>query len=108
MIGTTAQVHPAAGYVQVARNQGARVAVVNMDGKDLGSAGSLKKGYFWFQGDAAIILPDILKEIVGGLEEFVGVAGEVHETKKADPVSGDDLEEEEEMDEVQESFAASP
>jgi len=45
-------VYPAAGYVDQARRQGARVAVVNMDGLDgeLGAAGDLRREDFLFQG----------------------------------------------------------
>lgn len=68
VIGTTAQVYPAAGYVNQARDRGARVAVINMDGGDLGSAGSLETGDFLFEGDAAKILPEILKPVIGGLD----------------------------------------
>lgn len=70
VIGTTATVWPAAGYVQEARSQGAKVAVINMDGLDgeLGAASNLTDGDFLFQGDAAKILPDILKPIIGELK----------------------------------------
>jgi NAD-dependent SIR2 family protein deacetylase len=62
VIGTTATVYPAAGYVDQARRRGARVAVVNMDGLEgeLGAAGDLKGGDFLFKGDAGKILPVIL------------------------------------------------
>jgi len=39
-----------------------------MDGGDLGSAGSLRKGDFLFEGDAAKILPEILKPVIGDLD----------------------------------------
>lgn len=70
VIGTTATVYPAAGYVDQARQKGARVAVVNMDGMDgeLGAASNLRNGDFLFQGDAAKILPDILKGVIGELK----------------------------------------
>ncbi|KAH7336332.1 DHS-like NAD/FAD-binding domain-containing protein [Rhexocercosporidium sp. MPI-PUGE-AT-0058] len=70
VIGTTATVYPAAGYVDQARKKGARVAVVNMDGMggELGAAGNLRNGDFMFQGDAATILPDIMKGIIGELK----------------------------------------
>jgi NAD-dependent deacetylase sirtuin 5 len=68
VIGTTAAVYPAAGYVNQARANGARVAVINMDGNDLGSVGSLREGDFLFEGDAAKILPEILKPIIGDLK----------------------------------------
>lgn len=70
VIGTTATVWPAAGYVEEAKSKGARVAVINMDGLDgeLGAASSLRKGDFLFQGDAAKILPEILKPVIGELK----------------------------------------
>jgi NAD-dependent SIR2 family protein deacetylase len=67
VIGTTAQVYPAAGYVGQARDRGARVAVVNMDAGDTGSAGTLQTGDFLFEGDAAKILPEILRGVIGDL-----------------------------------------
>ncbi|ESZ95615.1 hypothetical protein SBOR_4011 [Sclerotinia borealis F-4128] len=60
VIGTTAQVYPAAGYVDVARNAGARVAVINMDAQGLGSAGGLGMDDWLFLGDAGEILEEIL------------------------------------------------
>ncbi|RDW75166.1 DHS-like NAD protein [Coleophoma cylindrospora] len=63
VIGTTATVYPAAGYVDVARRKGAKVAVFNVDGADLGSATGLGQGDFLFVGDAAETLPSALKEM---------------------------------------------
>ncbi|KAB8293876.1 hypothetical protein EYC80_009355 [Monilinia laxa] len=60
VVGTTAQVYPAAGYVDIARNAGARVAVINMDREGLGSAGGLGKDDWLFVGDAGTILEEIL------------------------------------------------
>ncbi|KAK2627987.1 hypothetical protein QTJ16_002633 [Diplocarpon rosae] len=67
VIGTTATVYPAAGYVSKARERGARVAVVNMEGigGELGAAQNLRRSDFLFQGDASKILPDILKGVIG-------------------------------------------
>ncbi|CZS89564.1 related to NAD-dependent histone deacetylase [Rhynchosporium agropyri] len=67
VIGTTATVYPAAGYVDQARRRGARVVVVNMEGMggELGAASNLRNGDFLFQGDAAKILPDILNVVIG-------------------------------------------
>lgn len=63
--------YPAAGYVSQARDRGARVAVVNMDAGDTGSAGTLQSGDFLFQGDAAEILPEILRGVIGDLDRGV-------------------------------------
>jgi NAD-dependent deacetylase sirtuin 5 len=68
VIGTTAAVYPAAGYVEQARMRGARVAVVNMDAEDLGAAAGLRNGDFLFVGDAAKILPDLVRSVTGDVE----------------------------------------
>lgn len=59
VIGTSSKVYPAAGYVDEARAKGARVAVINMDRNDVGRSG-LKKDDWFFQGDAGVIVPEIL------------------------------------------------
>ncbi|KAK4695431.1 hypothetical protein P7C71_g2326, partial [Lecanoromycetidae sp. Uapishka_2] len=64
VIGTSAKVYPAASYVDKARERGARVAVINMDRADE-PAGGLEKGDWFFQGDASVILPEILKGEIG-------------------------------------------
>ncbi|KAJ5773072.1 Sirtuin family [Penicillium paradoxum] len=63
VIGTSARVFPAAGYVHEARSQGARVAVCNMDPND--TPGELHYGDWFFQGDAGEVVPEILKSIIG-------------------------------------------
>ncbi|KIW73866.1 hypothetical protein, variant [Phialophora macrospora] len=67
VIGTSAKVYPAAGYTNIARAKGARVAVINMDRDD---ARELTKSDWFFEGDAAVIVPDILKTMIGEIEEF--------------------------------------
>lgn len=69
VIGTSSKVYPAAGYTDLARAKGARVAVVNMDRGDVG-AGGLKEGDWFFHGDAAAVVPEILKTVVGDIEPF--------------------------------------
>ncbi|PYI05490.1 SIR2 family histone deacetylase [Aspergillus sclerotiicarbonarius CBS 121057] len=64
VIGTSSRVYPAAGYVDKARERGARVAVVNMDRNDVGSSG-LKPGDWFFEGDASVVVPEILKGVIG-------------------------------------------
>lgn len=73
VIGTTAQVYPAAGYVNIARKRGARIVVVNMEGEDgeLGAAAGLRSGDFLFQGNAATIVPELLKDVVDDVSEQV-------------------------------------
>lgn len=66
VVGTSAAVNPAASYVEIAREKGARVAVVNMDREHLPSSG-LKKGDWFFEGDASVILPEILKPVIGDI-----------------------------------------
>jgi NAD-dependent SIR2 family protein deacetylase len=75
VIGTTATVYPAAGYVEEARSRGARIVVVNMDSDELGSASFLTKRDFFFEGDASKILPEILKPIIGELDKDGNVKG---------------------------------
>ncbi|KAF7718276.1 NAD-dependent protein deacetylase [Penicillium ucsense] len=65
VIGTSARVYPAAGYVDVARDHGAKVAVVNME-QDMSSRGKRECDWF-FQGDASVIVPEILKSVIGDL-----------------------------------------
>ncbi|KAI9835913.1 MAG: hypothetical protein M1819_001811 [Sarea resinae] len=69
VIGTSAKVWPAAGYVDSARAKGARVAVVNMDRAD--TPGDLVDGDWFFEGDAAVVIPEILKSVVGDVEKFM-------------------------------------
>jgi len=67
VIGTSSKVYPAAGYTQMARNKGARVAVINMERE---VAGDLTQRDWFFEGDAAVIVPDILKSVIGEIGEF--------------------------------------
>lgn len=67
VIGTSAKVYPAAGYVDMARMRGAKVAIINMDPNDI-PAGGLYDGDWFFQGDAAQIVPEILKSVIGEIK----------------------------------------
>jgi NAD-dependent SIR2 family protein deacetylase len=67
VIGTSSKVYPAAGYTEIARRKGARVAVINIDAED---AIGLRDGDWFFQGDAGEIVPEILKSAVGEIEPF--------------------------------------
>ncbi|KAJ5221392.1 uncharacterized protein N7469_010279 [Penicillium citrinum] len=62
VIGTSSQVYPAAGYVDEAREKGARVAVINMEPY---SPVTLSKSDWFFQGDASVIIPEILESVIG-------------------------------------------
>ena len=64
VIGTSAKVHPAAGYIDEARERGARVAVINMDENDRPAHG-WSEGDWFFCGDAAQIVPELLKPVIG-------------------------------------------
>ena len=66
VIGTSARVYPAAGYVQRARAKGARVAVVNTDQNDA-PEGGMMKGDWFFVGDASVTVPEMLEPVVGDL-----------------------------------------
>ena len=63
VIGTSSSVYPAALYVDVARERGAKVVVVNME-KDMPNRGQGTCDWF-FQGDASVIVPEILKSVIG-------------------------------------------
>ncbi|KAJ7065972.1 putative SIR2 family histone deacetylase [Mycena belliarum] len=66
VVGTSALVYPAAGYIHAARARGARIAVFNMEQpEEEGSTSRLKEGDWFFQGDASKLLPELLKEVVG-------------------------------------------
>ena len=68
VIGTSAQVYPAAGYIDIAREKGARVAVVNIDRADTpGGKNGLVDGDWFFQGDAGSLVPEILKSVIGDM-----------------------------------------
>lgn len=61
VVGTTAEVYPAASYVTQARIKGgARVVVVNPDPESMKGLG---RDDFWFQGDAATILPQLISQV---------------------------------------------
>lgn len=62
VVGTSAQVYPAAAYTAKAKGMGARVIVINPDSE---SANGLGKKDFFFQGDAAEILPQLFLKVVG-------------------------------------------
>ncbi|KAM0437865.1 hypothetical protein ACHAPT_002230 [Fusarium lateritium] len=67
-IGTSSRVWPAAGYADMARKKGARVAVINIRAED---AKGILPGRDWvFVGDAAVVLPELLKPIIGEAQEW--------------------------------------
>lgn len=64
VIGTSSKVWPAAGYVEIARSKGARIAEVNMEPSGIRN---MSKRDWFFQGDAGVIVPEILKEVIGDI-----------------------------------------
>ncbi|KAF2210812.1 hypothetical protein CERZMDRAFT_44715 [Cercospora zeae-maydis SCOH1-5] len=59
VIGTSAVVYPAAGFIPRAREKGARVCVVNTDANDSPPDG-WREGDWFFEGDAAQLMPLLL------------------------------------------------
>lgn len=68
VVGTSAVVWPAAGYIETAKAKGARVAVINMDA---GTGSELSDDDWFFEGDASTIVPALFREEVGDLEWHV-------------------------------------
>lgn len=71
VIGTSGTVFPAAAYADVAREKGARVAVVNLDpegGADLG------EGDWFFRGDAARVVPEMFRVVIGDVSVAAAAA----------------------------------
>ena len=60
VIGTSAVVYPAAGYIARARNKGARVAVINAE-RPGQVASKLEDRDWFFEGDAGVIMPQLLE-----------------------------------------------
>ncbi|KAL1603881.1 hypothetical protein SLS60_005473 [Paraconiothyrium brasiliense] len=65
VIGTSAMVWPAAGYIGRARKAGARVAFFNMEARSAGVARP-EEGDWMFLGDAAELVPEALKGFLDG------------------------------------------
>ncbi|KAL8670351.1 MAG: hypothetical protein Q9168_005109 [Polycauliona sp. 1 TL-2023] len=68
VIGTSATVWPAAIYIHAARLAGARIAVFNTEEVDeemVDPSQKLREQDWFFKGDAAAVVPDVLKEVVG-------------------------------------------
>ncbi|KAK8110714.1 Sir2 family protein [Apiospora kogelbergensis] len=65
VIGTAAAVWPAAGYTEKARSKGARIAVINPDPN---AQKGLTSNDFFFDADAAEILPELFDGVIGKLE----------------------------------------
>ncbi|KAK3050255.1 hypothetical protein LTS18_012619 [Coniosporium uncinatum] len=63
VVGTTAKVYAAAGYIHAARKKGAKTAVVNME--DNGEETGMAEPDWFFRGDASQVSPGIFEEVVG-------------------------------------------
>ncbi|OCK86094.1 DHS-like NAD/FAD-binding domain-containing protein [Lepidopterella palustris CBS 459.81] len=63
VIGTSAEVYPATAYIEVARQKGARIAVVNVEKEDVGLL-ALEEQDWYFEGHAAVLVPEMLSETV--------------------------------------------
>lgn len=61
VIGTTAALSSITGYSNDARDMGARMAVINPDAEAVEAIGGLEDGDWWFGGDAATVLPALLR-----------------------------------------------
>ncbi|KAL9072995.1 MAG: hypothetical protein Q9161_003217 [Pseudevernia consocians] len=71
VVGTSAQVFPAASYIHAARVAGARIAVFNLDQPEMDEPITrLREGDWFFQGDAGAVIPEVLKEVVGVIPEL--------------------------------------
>lgn len=62
VIGTSGTVYPAAGYANLVKAQGGKVAIVDIDCSVRGNADWL------FEGDAAKLIPEMLEPIIGKIE----------------------------------------
>lgn len=73
VVGTSAVVYPAAAYIHAVRVQGARIAVFNVEPPSEHDQSDpvtkLRDRDWFFQGDAAKILPELLKETIGKLKD---------------------------------------
>ncbi|KAM5348696.1 hypothetical protein ACJ41O_008520 [Fusarium nematophilum] len=68
VVGTSAKVWPAAGYIFKAKERGARIAVINPEAETYEEMLKLRPGDFAFGQDAAEILPTLLEPVIGKLQ----------------------------------------
>lgn len=68
VVGTSAQVYPAAGYISRARLHGARIVTVNPEAEDEAELCKMQPGDFAFGEDAAECLPKLLEPALGKLQ----------------------------------------
>lgn len=65
VVGTAAEVSPAADYIEEARDAGAVVATINLDAELLRSSSYMEDEDFAFAGSAADLLPVLLEPVIG-------------------------------------------
>lgn len=68
VVGTSALVWPAAGYISKARSQGARIVTIDPTAEDPEEEYKIKPGDLAFGGDAAELLPILLEPVIGKLQ----------------------------------------
>lgn len=71
VIGTSAQVYPAAGYISRAKLHGARVVTVNPEAEDETELYKIQPGDFAFGKDATEYLPKLLEPVIGPLQNDI-------------------------------------
>lgn len=69
VVGTSAQVYPAAGYISRARLHGARIVTINPEAENEAEMYKIQPGDFAFGKDAAEILPQLLEPIIGKMQD---------------------------------------
>ncbi|KAK0707517.1 DHS-like NAD/FAD-binding domain-containing protein [Lasiosphaeris hirsuta] len=65
VIGTSAVVWPAAGYIERARGRKTSVVTINPEAEKPDNLRKMRKRDFAFVGDAAVLLPQLLEPIIG-------------------------------------------
>lgn len=75
VIGTAAVVHPAAGYLERAIDGGAKVAVIDTRDPDrMADSSRFGDDHWYFQGDAAQVLPRLLRTVIALTGEESGAS----------------------------------
>lgn len=69
VIGTSAKVWPAAGYIRQANKCGARIVTINPEAEDADEMYKVQPGDFAFGQDAAEYLPKLLEPVIGKLAQ---------------------------------------
>ncbi|GAO18296.1 uncharacterized protein UV8b_06232 [Ustilaginoidea virens] len=70
VVGTSAQVYPAAGFISRAKLHGARIVNINPEAEDEAELRKLHPGDFAFGQDAAKCLPRLLEPVIGKLSDY--------------------------------------